>query len=164
MFLPIDLKTTAVLKRIQVLLEGDGISTFMSNACINLVLPLGLFPFKNSKLTLVKLGLQSNQPRLCNFEDCIQVAPILWMPMWAHCPLYSRLSVHKSTFHFQFLQLYHKISIIKVAWYNLIVKNMHSWSHPKSPWAEKKLSYVHWIIRQGKAELQILHPHIHRAF
>ena len=144
MFLPVDLKTTAVLKRIRVLLEGDSISTFMSNICINLVLSLGLFPFKDSKLDLVKLGLQSNQHRLCNFEDWIQVALILWMQMWAHYPLYSWISVHKSTTHFKFLQLYHKMSIIKVAWYNLRVKNMQSWSHldPKSPWGEKKLSYV----------------------
>ena len=30
---------------------------------------------------------------------------------------------------FQFLQSYHKVSLIKVAWYVLRVKNMHSWSN-----------------------------------
>ena len=31
---------------------------------------------------------------------------------------------------FQFLLSYHKVSLIKVAWYVLRVKNMHSWSPP----------------------------------
>ena len=31
---------------------------------------------------------------------------------------------------FQFLQVYEKVSLIKVAWYVFRVKNIHSWSPP----------------------------------
>ena len=35
---------------------------------------------------------------------------------------------HVPLLSFQFLQSYHKVSLIKVAWYALRVKNMQSWS------------------------------------
>ena len=46
--------------------------------------------------------------------------------------------------HFQFLQSYLKLSLIKVAWYVLWVKNMHSWLLLGS-------------IRQGETKLHISH-------
>ena len=46
---------------------------------------------------------------------------------------------------YQFLQSYYKVSLIKVAWYVLRVKNMHSWAPPDpwGPWDEEKPSYIH---------------------
>ena len=59
---------------------------------------------------------------------------------------------------FQFLQSYYKVSLIKVAWYVLRVKDMHSWSPPDlwGPWDEEKLSYIHYDIRREEAKLCIL--------
>ena len=59
---------------------------------------------------------------------------------------------------FQFLQSYYKVSLIKVAWYVLRVKDMHSWSPPDlwGPWDEEKLSYIHYDIRREEAKLSIL--------
>ena len=59
---------------------------------------------------------------------------------------------------FQFLQSYYKVSLIKVAWYVLRVKDMHSWSPPDlwGPWDEEKLSYIHYDIRREEAKLRIL--------
>ena len=63
-----------------------------------------------------------------------------------------RLSVTLS--NFQFLQSYHKMSLIKVACYVLREKNMHSgpsfdaWD----PWGEVKLSYVNYDIMRGAAK------------
>ena len=50
------------------------------------------------------------------------------------------------------------MSLIKVAWYVLIVKNMHSVSSsdPWGPRGKEKPSYVYYIIRQGKADLHTL--------
>ena len=59
---------------------------------------------------------------------------------------------------FQFLQAYEKVSLIKVAWYVLRVKNIHSWSPPDplGPWDEEKMSYIHYDIRREEAKLLIL--------
>ena len=59
---------------------------------------------------------------------------------------------------FKFLLSYHKVSLIKVAWYVLRVKDMHSWSPPDlwGPWDEEKLSYIHYDIRREEAKLRIL--------
>ena len=58
------------------------------------------------------------------------------------------------TSHFQFLQSYHKMSLIKVAWYVLRVKNIHSWS-PSDLWSSwGQDSMLLYIIRQ-KAKLNI---------
>ena len=50
------------------------------------------------------------------------------------------------------------MSLIKVLWYALRVKNMHFGSplDTSDPYSLVKLSHVHYIIRQGKAELCIL--------
>ena len=47
-----------------------------------------------------------------------------------------------------------KLSLIKVVWSVLRVKNMHSWSplDPSDPWGEEKWGYVHYIIREGEAK------------
>ena len=50
------------------------------------------------------------------------------------------------------------MSVLKVAWYVLRVKNMHSWS-PPDPWGprdEEKPSYIHYKIRREEAKLRIL--------
>ena len=50
------------------------------------------------------------------------------------------------------------MSLIKVSWYVLRVKNMH-FGLPSdfwNPYSEAKPSYVLYIIMQGKAELRIL--------
>ena len=59
---------------------------------------------------------------------------------------------------FQFLQAYEKVSLIKVAWHVLRVKNIHSWSPPDTlgPWDEEKLSYTHYNIRREEAKIRIL--------
>ena len=63
--------------------------------------------------------------------------------------------------HFQFLDYvvsYYKKSIIKLTWYVLKVINMHYWS-PSGPLglrSEKKMSYVHYITRGGKAKFRTL--------
>ena len=59
---------------------------------------------------------------------------------------------------FKFLQPYHKVSLTKVAWYVLRVKNMHSWAPPDpwGPWDEEKLSYIHYNIRREEAKQRIL--------
>ena len=59
--------------------------------------------------------------------------------------------------HCQFLQLCHKISLIKVAFYVIKVKNIHSWSlsEPWDPWGEVNLSSIHYVIRWGEAELYL---------
>ena len=59
---------------------------------------------------------------------------------------------------FQFLQAYEKVSLIKVAWHVLRVKNIHSWSPPDplGPWDEEKASYIHYNIRREEAKLHIL--------
>ena len=50
------------------------------------------------------------------------------------------------------------MSLIKVPWYVLRVKNMHfgSPSDSRDPCSKAKMSYVKYIIRQGKAKLHIL--------
>ena len=56
--------------------------------------------------------------------------------------------------NFQFLQAYEKVSLIKVAWYVLRVKNIHSWS-PSDLWSSwGQDSMLLYIIRQ-KAKLNI---------
>ena len=47
---------------------------------------------------------------------------------------------------------------MKIPWYVFRVKNMHFGSPSDfwDPWGKTKLSYVHYIIRQGEAELHIL--------
>ena len=61
---------------------------------------------------------------------------------------------------FQFLQAYEKVSLIKVAWHVLRVKNIHSWSPPDplGPWDEEKASYIHYDIRREEAKRRILKP------
>ena len=56
----------------------------------------------------------------------------------------SNSSSHTSKYHY-----------IKVAWYALRVRSMHSWSplDPLGPWGEEKQSYVHYNIQQGEAKL-----------
>ena len=51
-------------------------------------------------------------------------------------------------YDFQFLQLYHKMSLIKVAWYVIRVKNMHfgSTSDPWDPCIKAKQSCARYII------------------
>ena len=74
---------------------------------------------------------------------------------------HSRLSVNTAsvalcpTSEFQFLQSYHKVSLIKVAWCGLRVKNIYTWS-PYDPWGpldEEMPSYTHYTIRGGEAKL-----------
>ena len=50
------------------------------------------------------------------------------------------------------------MSKIKVSWYVLRMKNTHfgSTSDTWDPCNKVKLSYVHYIIRQGKVDLRIL--------
>ena len=59
---------------------------------------------------------------------------------------------------FKFLLSYQKVSLIKVAWYVLKVKNMHSWAPPDpwGPWDEEKSSYTHYNIRREEAKLLVL--------
>ena len=59
---------------------------------------------------------------------------------------------------FKFLQSYYKVSLMKVAWYVLRVKNIHSWVPPDpwGPWDEEKLSYIHYDISREEAKLLIL--------
>ena len=59
---------------------------------------------------------------------------------------------------FKFLLSYQKVSLIKVAWYVLKVKNMHSWAPPDpwGPWDEEKPSYIHYNIRREEAKQRIL--------
>ena len=73
------------------------------------------------------------------------------------CPSF-RQRRRRPTLCFQFLQSYYKVSLIKVAWYVLRVKDMHSWSPPDlwGPWDEEKLSYIHYDIRREEAKLSIL--------
>ena len=51
-----------------------------------------------------------------------------------------------------------KISLIKIAWYVLRVKNVHSWSPPDplGPRDKEKTSYIHFDIRREEANLRIL--------
>ena len=63
------------------------------------------------------------------------------------CPSVSIHLIRLSSF--QFLQLYHKLSLIKVAWCVLRVKNMHLGSPSDPSWtaaAEAKPRYVHLIL------------------
>ena len=53
-------------------------------------------------------------------------------------------------YYFQFLQLYHKVRQIKVAWYVLRVKNMHF--GPPSEFQKPSQT----ATEQGEAELRIL--------
>ena len=59
---------------------------------------------------------------------------------------------------FKFLLLYHKVSLIKFAWYVLRVKNMHSWSPPDlwGSWHEEEPSYIHYDIRREEAKQRLL--------
>ena len=59
---------------------------------------------------------------------------------------------------FKFLQSYDKVSLIKVAWYVLRVKNMHSRAPPDpwGPWDEEKPSYIHYDIRREEVKQSIL--------
>lgn len=68
-------------------------------------------------------------------------------------------SVLTSHFHFfQFLQQFHKMSLMKDAWHVLGVKNMQSGSpsDPLGPSGKVKLSSEHYNINQGEANLRIL--------
>ena len=69
-----------------------------------------------------------------------------------HCLITSRIVI------IQFLQLYHKMSLIKVVWYVLKVKNIHCWSSldPWGPWGKDISSYIHNFIWQGRVKLRIL--------
>ena len=70
-------------------------------------------------------------------------------------------SVYPSVFVWVTLENFkshHKMSLTKVLWYVLNMKNMHFGS-PSDSWhqcGKAKLSYAQYIIRQGKAELHIL--------
>ena len=59
---------------------------------------------------------------------------------------------------FQFLQAYDKVSLIKVGWYVVRVKNIHSWSptDPLGPRDKEKVRYIHFDIRREEAKLRIL--------
>ena len=61
----------------------------------------------------------------------------------------------RPTFDFQIPAV---ISVKKVAWYVLKVKNMHSWAPPDQwgPWDEEKLSYIHYNIRREEAKQCII--------
>ena len=50
------------------------------------------------------------------------------------------------------------MSLIKVVWYVLRVKNIHSWSPPDplGPLDKDKASYIHYKIRREEAKLRIL--------
>ena len=65
---------------------------------------------------------------------------------------------HVPLLSFQFLQAYDKVSLIKVGWYVLRVKNIHSWSPPDplGPRDNEKARYVHFDIRREEAKLRIL--------
>ena len=57
------------------------------------------------------------------------------------------------------LKSHHKMSLIKLLWYVLSVKNMHFGSPLDSwdlPCGKAKRSYAKYIIRQGAAKLHIL--------
>ena len=62
---------------------------------------------------------------------------------------------HVPLLNFQFLQSYDKVSLIKVGWYVLRVKNIHSWSPPDpfGPWDKEKASYIHYDFRREEAKL-----------
>ena len=51
----------------------------------------------------------------------------------------------------QFLQSEHKMSLIKVAWYVLRVKNMHSWSPPDPGVHEVRKNRAIHIMLLGQA-------------
>ena len=65
---------------------------------------------------------------------------------------------HVPLLSFQFLQAYDKVSLIKVGWYVLRVKNIHSWSPPDplGPRDKEKVKYIHFNIRREEAKLCIL--------
>ena len=65
---------------------------------------------------------------------------------------------HVPLSNFQFLQSYDKVSLIKVGWYVLRVKNTHSWSPPDplGPRDKEKVRYLHFDIRREEAKLRIL--------
>ena len=54
--------------------------------------------------------------------------------------------------------MYDKVSLIKVGWYVLRVKNIHSWSPPDplGPRDKEKVKYIHFNIRREEAKLRIL--------
>ena len=65
-----------------------------------------------------------------------------------------RVCVSENKLHF--LQLYDKMSLIKVARYVLRVKNMQSESS-SDPWGlrdEEKLNFLNYVIRQGNIHFQ----------
>ena len=49
------------------------------------------------------------------------------------------------------------MSLLKVAWNVLRIKNMHfeSPSDPLGPWGKAKPSYIHYVIGRDEAELRI---------
>ena len=109
-----------------------------------------IYPVQND----LKLGLQwPEKANLHNYFN-IHVCPSLRRPSSVRpsrpVPLPS----------FQFLQAYEKVSLIKVAWHVLRVKNIHSWSPPDplGPWDEEKASYIHYDIRREEAKRRILKP------
>ena len=83
--------------------------------------------------------------------DYITISTIMSVPP-------SGVSVGVPLSIFKFLQSYYKVSLTKVAWYVLRVKNMHSWAPPDplGPWDEEKLSYIHYDIRREEAKRRIL--------
>ena len=103
---------------------------------------------KYLKTKLHPKGLQSHnaqQSYLHNYLN-IHVCPSLLCRHWRPIPLPNPGLVS-----------YYKTLIINLTWYVLRVIKMHSWS-PSGPWgpiSEKKMSYVHYINRGGKAILRI---------
>ena len=74
------------------------------------------------------------------------------------CPSFRRRRRGVPLSIFKFLQSYDKVSLIKVAWYVLRVKNMHSRAPPDpwGPWDEEKPSYIHYDIRREGVKQSIL--------
>ena len=71
----------------------------------------------------------------------------------------------KLQFKVQFLQSYHKMSTIKVAWYVFIVRNMRFWAPTESwgQWGEAQPSYVitlHYQARRSHVTDTKTHPSI----
>ena len=116
-------------------------------------------------LSLSNKTPSNNQILGWNFELSVVTIFLVWL--WkSNLHNYFNLHVCPSIWHqrhvpllsFQFLQWYHIRSLVKVAWYVLRVKNMHSWSpsHPWGPLDEMKLSYIHYNIRGVVIKLHTL--------
>ena len=88
----------------------------------------------------------------------LSICPHLHNYFNLHVCLSLRRRRHVPLLNFQFLQAYDKVSLIKVGWYVLRVKNIHSWSPPDplGPRDKEKARYVHFDIRREEAKLLIL--------